>query len=383
MRQWKQAASAPGGQRPPARCGLRARQRAGAAAIDMQMKTQNRAGRTCSRLLPRGRARAPAAGDGGGSGSPDARQLATARAPVAAGDRRSDARHSSRPDGGSRGSGGGSDHEDAGPGKENVDGGPGYMDAGEETEADASRVDCVPRGRSARSHRGTQRGRSIQCPPSGCQGAGDRQSDARHSSSLGRRASVVPAALVVGGRCNGDTGGGSGRGDGCGDEDAESGGEDARAPAAAHGSRTDARHQVPGPTGDGDADGGSKGGGGSNYEDAGPGKENVDGGPGPYMDAGEEMEADASRVDCVPRLPRRRSTRPVASGAKDICMDMDVHAAAVLIAMKSGRRSLELRCRQWCPATTQDTPHCPQPIQQKEIYPAAWYLCMETPPSPR
>ena len=53
-RRWKQAASAPGEQRQPARCGLRQRQRVGAAAIEMQMKTQNRAGRTCSRLLPRG-----------------------------------------------------------------------------------------------------------------------------------------------------------------------------------------------------------------------------------------------------------------------------------------------------------------------------------------
>ena len=162
------------------------------------------------------------------------------------------------------------------------------------------------------------------CPPRGCQGAGRGRSGARHtgSSRPGRRASVVPAPSVVGGGRNGDTGGGSGRGDGCGDEDTESGGEarDARAPAAALGSRTDARHLVPtaiyvGSGGDGDADGGSSGGGGSDYEDAGPGtgKENVDGGPG-YMDASEETEADASRVDCVPRLPRRQSTRPVAAG---------------------------------------------------------------------
>ena len=33
---------------------------------------------------------------------------------------------------------------------------------------------------------------------------------------------------------------------------------------------------------------------------------------------------------------RRRSTRPAAAGAKDSCMDVDVHAAAVQIAMKSG-----------------------------------------------
>ena len=35
---------------------------------------------------------------------------------------------------------------------------------------------------------------------------------------------------------------------------------------------------------------------------------------------------------------RRRSTRPAAAGAKDSCMDVDVHAAAVQIAMKSGWR---------------------------------------------
>ena len=59
-------------------------------------------------------ARAPAAADGGSgcSGSPDARQLATTGAPVVAGDHRSDARHSSRPDGGSRG-GDGRNYEDA------------------------------------------------------------------------------------------------------------------------------------------------------------------------------------------------------------------------------------------------------------------------------
>ena len=96
---------------------------------------------------------------------------------------------------------------------------------------------------------------------------------------------MVPAALVVGGGRNGDTGGGSRRGDGCSNEDAELGGEDARAPAAAHGSRTDASQLVPtamdvGRGGDGDADDGSRCGGGSDYEDEGPGKENADGAPG-------------------------------------------------------------------------------------------------------
>ena len=47
-RRWKQAASAPGGQCPPARRGLRRRQRAVTAALEMQMKIQNRAGRTYS-----------------------------------------------------------------------------------------------------------------------------------------------------------------------------------------------------------------------------------------------------------------------------------------------------------------------------------------------
>ena len=70
-------------------------------------------------------------------------------------------------------------------------------------------------------------------------------------------------------------------------------------------------------------------------EDARPGKENEDGG---YMDV--EIEADAIELDDwsrspAPSAPRRRSTRQAATGAKDSWMNVDVHAVAVLIAMKS------------------------------------------------
>ena len=68
---------------------------------------------------------------------------------------------------------------------------------------------------------------------------------------------------------------GSGREGGCCDEDTESGGEDARAPAAADGSRPDTRQLVPTAMDvrsrrDGDTDGGSRLGGSSDDEDAGP-----------------------------------------------------------------------------------------------------------------
>ena len=56
--------------------------------------------------------------------------------------------------------------------QENVDDGPRYIDAGEETEADTSRVDCEPRRRSTRSRRATQRGRSTPAPrPAAAAGA--------------------------------------------------------------------------------------------------------------------------------------------------------------------------------------------------------------------